>query len=128
MVHDLNLPVQIIGHPIVRESDGLAMSSRNSYLNPSERRQALVLSMGLKKALVAWCDGVRNAVDLRAIVHETVSNSTLARIDYVEICDADSLAPIEGVCDRLTLIAIAVYFGETRLIDNCLLDPRSQDS
>ncbi len=128
MVRDLNLAVTIIGHPIVREPDGLAMSSRNSYLSPTERTQARVLSTGLKKANVAWQNGLRDAASLRDLVQKKISDSNLARIDYVEVCDAESLAPIQGECVRSTLIAVAVFFGETRLIDNCLLDPQSQVS
>ncbi len=126
MVRDLNLPVRIIGHPIVREVDGLAMSSRNAYLSPEERSQALVLSSGLRQAQTLWRRGIRDPKQLREVVQATILSSELARVDYIEICDAHSLAPIDMLCNRSTLIAVAVYFGDTRLIDNCRLEPKEE--
>ncbi len=117
---DLDLPVQIVVAPIVREADGLAMSSRNVYLSPEERAQAVVLKRSLDAAVALFDRGERNVAAIINEVEELVSSTPLARIDYVELVDAHTLAPVD-VLERPALLAVAVYFGKTRLIDNTLL-------
>ncbi len=120
MVRDLHLPVRIVAAETVREPDGLALSSRNQYLSPEERQQAPVLRAALLSARQAWQAGETSAAKLRQLVVRKIKGASLARIDYVEIADADSLRPIERA-DRNTVMALAVFFGRTRLIDNLLL-------
>lgn len=122
MTRDLNLPVEIVPCPIVREPDGLAMSSRNVYLTPEERAAATVLYRSLQWAQAQVDAGERDATRLRAGVYERIAAEPLARIDYVEAVDAESLQPVERI-ERPTLIAVAVFFGKARLIDNCVLTP-----
>ncbi|EJO5349234.1 pantoate--beta-alanine ligase [Clostridium botulinum] len=117
MVEDLNFPIEIIGCPIVRESDGLAKSSRNTYLNNEERKSALVLNKSLKKALIALESGERNLNNIKNIIIDTLNNEPLAKIDYVSIVDRNTLQPTYEVNSSI-LVAIAVYIGKTRLIDN----------
>ncbi len=119
---DLDLPVQIVVCPIVREGDGLAMSSRNVYLSPEERSQAPVLFRSLKAAEALFESGERRAEVLLAAVRRKIAEAPLARIDYTEVVDAESLVPLERV-ESPALLALAVYFGSTRLIDNTLLTP-----
>ncbi|MCP1421667.1 pantoate--beta-alanine ligase [Paenibacillus xylanexedens] len=126
MVNDLNMPVEIVPCPIVREEDGLALSSRNVYLNPEQRTQALVLSKALRAAQEAADTGVATpAADIRRILREHIATSPLAVIDYAEIQAFPSLEPladqeeVQGRDDLL--IALAVKFGKTRLIDNIRL-------
>jgi pantoate--beta-alanine ligase len=117
MVRDLNFNIDIIAVPTVREVDGLACSSRNQYLNVDERKQATVL----RKALLAATNaGKKSAGEIIDLVKKTISEATLARIDYVELVDAESLQPIEGARPN-SLVAVAVFFGKTRLIDNIRL-------
>jgi pantoate--beta-alanine ligase len=119
---DLFFPVEIVGHPIVREADGLALSSRNAYLSAPDRQRALALSRGLAAAWRAFGGGERRASTLRTLAREQVE-AAADSIDYVEIADADSLAPFEGdapVGGR-ALVAIACRIGGTRLIDNVVL-------
>jgi pantoate--beta-alanine ligase len=120
MVRDLNLPVKIIAAATVRERDGLAMSSRNTYLSAEERAQAPVIRRALLAARATYERGVRNADKLRQLVWQTIASTSLAKIDYVEVVDADSLASVETV-ERRAVIAVAVFFGRTRLIDNIQL-------
>ncbi len=120
MVADLNIPVEIIGMPIVREPDGLAMSSRNSYLSPGERESALCLSRSLRAAGVLYREGERNMAALRERVVALISAEPAAAIDYVELLDGDTLEKTNEARDR-TLLALAVRVGKTRLIDNCIL-------
>jgi pantoate--beta-alanine ligase len=120
MVRDLHLPVRIIPVDTVREPDGLALSSRNQYLSPEERRQAPVLRAALVAAKKAWRGGETNAARLRQGIIKKIATAPLARVDYVEIADADTLQPIERA-DRNTVMAVAVFFGRTRLIDNLRL-------
>jgi len=122
MVEDLNVPSAIRVCPIVREPDGLAMSSRNAYLSPVERRRALVLweSLCLASELVAG--GQRDAAVLAERMREVILSAEGARIDYVALVDPDTLAPVEAIRGR-TLAALAVRVGRTRLIDNRLLEP-----
>lgn len=120
MVRDLDVPVKIVGVETVRETDGLALSSRNRYLSPEERAQAPVLQQALRTAASAWRAGETSAAKLRRLINRTISSAPLARIDYVEIADASSLQPIREV-RRNTVLAVAVFFGRTRLIDNIWL-------
>ena len=117
MVSDLNFGIEIVGCPIVREEDGLAKSSRNTYLNPQERKAATVLNQALQKAEDAVKKGERDAVKLREEIRNTIEKEPLARIDYVEIVDWNTLEPVEKIRGSI-LAAIAVYIGKTRLIDN----------
>jgi pantoate--beta-alanine ligase len=122
MAQDLNFNLEVLVCPIVREADGLAMSSRNTYLNPAERRAALVLSRALNTARRAFENGVRDAGRLRALVTETVAAEPLARLQYVSCADAFSLQEIDGPLQMAALLSMAVYVGKTRLIDNLVLE------
>ncbi len=121
MVKDLFLPVEIIAGPIVREENGLAMSSRNAYLSPEERRQAVVLHNALEAASRAFAKGERDPAAIVAKARDMLASSPLARPDYVELVDQETLSPVEGVAERPALLALAVFFGKTRLIDNVVL-------
>ena len=120
MVRDLNLPIEVVPCSIVREADGLAMSSRNVYLSPDERAAATVLYRSLQWAQAQHAAGERDAHRLRDGVYAQIAAEPLARIDYVEVVDAETLQPIERL-ERPALVALAVFFGKARLIDNCLL-------
>jgi len=122
LVKDLFFPVEIVGHPIVREPDGLAMSSRNAYLSPADRQRALALSRGLAAAWRVFSAGERGAAVLKAAARGEVERAADS-IDYVEVTDADSLAPREGdaAVGERALVAIACRIGATRLIDNVVL-------
>ena len=120
MTADLNLPVEIVGMPIVREPDGLAMSSRNAYLSPEERRSALCLSRSLARVREAYRLGETGIDCLMAVVLETITAEPHAAIDYVEFRDGETLEEAEVAADT-TLLALAVRIGATRLIDNCIL-------
>lgn len=117
MVRDLNMDVEIVACPIIREEDGLAKSSRNTYLSDDERKAALVLSRSLRLAKEALNEGERNANAIKKIVKEEIDKESLAKIDYVEIVDSESLESVEKI-EKSALIPIAVYIGKTRLIDN----------
>ena len=117
MVHDLDMRLEIVTCPTVREPDGLAMSSRNVRLSPAERAQAPVLYRALTAARVAIENGEREAERLRAGICAALADADLAKIDYVEIVDADTLESI-AIINRPCLIALAVFFGSVRLIDN----------
>ncbi|MBE6086563.1 MAG: pantoate--beta-alanine ligase [Clostridium beijerinckii] len=117
MVRDLNIDVEIVACPIIREEDGLAKSSRNTYLSKDERKAALVLSRSLEIAKDALRKGERNANNIKNSIKEVLNSEPLAKIDYVEIVDSDSLKSVE-IIERNVLISIAVYIGKTRLIDN----------
>jgi pantoate--beta-alanine ligase len=119
MVRDLNFPVEILVAPIVREADGLAMSSRNVRLSPEERRSALGLSRALALAQAAFAQGERDSAAVRERMDRELAASGL-RTDYVEIVDTDTLDPAPRLAPGL-LVAVAAYAGQTRLIDNCLL-------
>jgi len=120
MVRDLNFPVEIVVCPIVREPDGLAMSSRNAYLDSQQRKRALVLHRALLKAKNLADDGERNAAKLLAAAREELSSEPQVRLDYLEIVDPDSLDPVENVFPG-TLVVVAALIGTTRLIDNVML-------
>lgn len=117
MVRDLNFGITIVGCPIVREADGLAMSSRNAYLDDEERKAALILHMSLALGEKMLKEGERDARKVRKAILESLSTEALAKVDYVELVDAESLEPVEKV-EKPILAAIAVYIGQTRLIDN----------
>lgn len=121
MARDLNFPLEINVLPIVREPDGLAMSSRNVYLSPAERKAATVLSRALKKAQQAYQTGETDASRIRRIVEETVHAEPLARLQYASCADADTLQELEGLLTGRALLSMAVFFGKTRLIDNLVL-------
>jgi pantoate--beta-alanine ligase len=121
MTRDLNFPIEIVVCPIVREADGLAMSSRNVYLNPAERQAATVLSRALQAAVRAFAGGERQAGQFRAILQETIQSEPLANLQYASCADLESLQEIEGVVTGRALLSLAVYFGKTRLIDNTVL-------
>lgn len=120
MTLDLSLPVEIVGMPIVREADGLAMSSRNAYLSPDERRSALCLSRAIRLARERYNAGEHNAETLLTAAQELIEAEPAALIDYLELRDADTLETVSTVSDS-TLMALAVKIGATRLIDNTLL-------
>ena len=120
MTRDLDFPIEIIVCPIVREADGLAMSSRNVYLNPEQRQAATVLFRSLSAAKSVFDSGERVAETLRALVRKTVASEPLARLDYVSCSDYDTLEELETAAGK-TLLSMAVYLGKTRLIDNFVL-------
>ena len=124
MVRDLNVGTQIVGCPIIREADGLAKSSRNSYLNEQERQAALVLNRSLHvgKALVEA--GETSAQAVKQAVTQEIEKEPMAKIDYVDVVDFDSVTPIEELdaANGSVLVAIAVYIGKTRLIDNFIVE------
>jgi pantoate--beta-alanine ligase len=123
MVRDLDFGIEITGVPIVREPDGLALSSRNAYLSAAQRSSALALSKGLAAAEGAFKAGERDAGKLLATARAPLEADPGVRIDYVELRDADELTPIDKVSGRVVL-AIAAFVGTTRLIDNRVLAPR----
>ncbi len=120
MTRDLNLPVGIVVCPIVREPDGLAMSSRNTYLRPAERQAATVLYRALQAAQSAFEAGERDAEALRGVMRATIQAEPLARLQYVSCADPDTLEELHGPIER-GLLSMAVFVGQTRLIDNLLL-------
>lgn len=121
MVRDLNMPLEIIGCPIIREEDGLAKSSRNTYLSAEERQAALCLSRGLNKGKAAIEAGETDAAKVKAIITAEIEAEPLSRIDYVEIVDWNNLEPVASA-EGSILTAIAVYIGKTRLIDNFIIE------
>lgn len=122
MVRDLNMPVQIEVCPIVRENDGLALSSRNAYLSPDERKMALVLHASLQRAQKVFDDGERAAPKIAAEAKKAFVWQPAVRLDYFEIVDPESLEPVETITQK-SLVAVAAFVGNTRLIDNFLLEP-----
>ena len=117
MTEDLDLPVEVVGCPLVREADGLALSSRNAYLTDDERRAATILSGALYMASEAVVGGVRDAAAVRSLIVDTVARSPLVQLDYAEVVDAATLEPLERI-DGDTLVALAAFVGKARLIDN----------
>lgn len=120
MTRDLNFPVEIVAGPTQREPDGLAMSSRNVYLDPEERRQALCLRRALDAAERLHAGGERDAARLRAAMAAVIARAPLARVEYIEIVDDETLEPVTAL-SRPALVALAVFLGRTRLIDNSVL-------
>jgi pantoate--beta-alanine ligase len=120
MVRDLAFNLTVVVCPIVREADGLAMSSRNVLLNPDERRAAVVLSRSLRAAQDEWARGQRDGEHLRDTIRAVLSTEPLARVDYVSAADPITLREIDGEAER-ALLSMAVFIGATRLIDNVVL-------
>jgi pantoate--beta-alanine ligase len=123
MVRDLNFPLEIVVCPIVREPDGLALSSRNVYLNAPERQAATVLQRALQRAGQAFRSGERDAQALCGLMTDTIESEPLARLQYISCADAVSLQEIQGQVTNQALLSMAVYIGKTRLIDNLLIEP-----
>lgn len=121
MAKDLNFPIEIVVCPIVREEDGLAMSSRNVYLSQEERKAATILYRSLTKAQSAFSNGERAADSLRTLVADTINLEPLARLQYVSLADPDSLSELQRLKGK-SLLSLAVHFGKTRLIDNLVLE------
>lgn len=120
MVRDLNMDIEIIGHPTVREKDGLAMSSRNTYLSETERKKALLISASLRKAERLFLEGERKSASLRSEVEAVLHQEEGIDIEYIDICDARTLEEL-GVIKGRAVLAIACRIGRTRLIDNIIL-------
>jgi pantoate--beta-alanine ligase len=121
MVRDLNVPVQIEVCPIVREADGLALSSRNQYLSAEQRRQATILWQALEEARQLVETGLRDGPALVQALKTRIATAPAARLDYAAVVDLNTLRPVERLAGKV-LVALAVYFGNTRLIDNIVLD------
>jgi pantoate--beta-alanine ligase len=122
MASDLDMNLEVIAVPTVRESDGLAMSSRNTYLNPEERKQAVVLYQALKLAQKLNTEGEKDAESIRQQMTDLIQKQPLAKIDYISIADAETLDELE-IVKPPALVSLAVRFGKTRLIDNVVLIP-----
>jgi pantoate--beta-alanine ligase len=122
LVRDLALDTEVVILPTVREASGLALSSRNAYLNAEERQAASILYRALTRAESAYAEGERNGTKLAGIVRSTIETEPRARIDYVSVTDADTLEKLDKLNGRTVLIAVAVRFGQTRLIDNLVLN------
>ncbi len=120
MARDLDFPLEVVVCPIVREPDGLAMSSRNVYLDSQERKAALVLSKGLFNAKAGFDAGERDASRLRALIQNTLATEPLAKVQYVSCANPETLQELEGRVDH-ALISLAVFIGKTRLIDNVIV-------
>lgn len=127
MARDLNLESEIVICPIVREPDGLALSSRNVYLNPDERKAATVLHRALEAAKRELSHGVRDALHLKDVLHCTLGKEPLASVDYAEVVDSGSFEPVVRV-SKACYVLLAVFFGKTRLIDNLYIEPNSSGS
>ena len=121
MVRDLSFGIEIVGCPIVREEDGLAKSSRNTYLSPEERKAALILSKSLKLGKEAVDAGERNSSKVIDIIKNNLETEPLARVEYVQVVDGISLKDVETISGTV-LVAIAVFIGKTRLIDNFIYE------
>lgn len=126
MARDLNLDTDIVVCPIVREADGLALSSRNAYLSTEERKAATVLYKALLAAKEKLSSGTRDSQELQSTIHKILAGEPLARVDYVEIVDADRFEPVVRTAGR-SYILMAVRVGKTRLIDNLLIEPAGAD-
>jgi pantoate--beta-alanine ligase len=127
MARDLNLDSEIVVCPIVREPDGLALSSRNVYLNPEERQAATVLYRALEDAKKELAAGVRDVLHLQAALRRKLESERLAAVDYAEIVDAQSFEPITRI-GKACYVLLAVFIGKTRLIDNLYVEPKSPSS
>lgn len=121
MVKDLNVDTEIVGCPIVREADGLAKSSRNTYLNPDERQAALILSRSLKLGRELIENGETDSKAVIKAITDSINTEPLAKIDYVDVVDFDTITPVDKI-GKSVLVAIAVYIGKTRLIDNFIIE------
>ena len=127
MARDLNLDSEIVVCPIVREPDGLAMSSRNAYLNREERKAATVLYRALDAAKNEAAAGVRDALQLQTVLHRVLAAETLARVEYAEIADMETFEPVLRL-SRPCFVVLAVFIGKTRLIDNLYIEPKAAGS
>ncbi|RMF74246.1 MAG: pantoate--beta-alanine ligase [Acidobacteria bacterium] len=126
MIRDLNLDVELVVCPTQRDADGLALSSRNAYLDPDERAAATCLYRALERARELIEDqGVRDARQVEAAMRQVIESEPLARLDYLAITDTETLERVDEI-DRRVLVALAVWIGETRLIDNMILEPRKR--
>lgn len=121
MVKDLSVDTEIVGCPIIRESDGLAKSSRNTYLNSEERKASLILSRSLKLGRELIENGETDSKAVIKAISDSISTEPLAKIDYVDVVDFDTITPVEKI-GKSVLVAIAVYIGKTRLIDNFIIE------
>ena len=121
MARDLDIPVDVIGCPIVREPDGLAKSSRNAYLLPDERTAARVLNRSLRLAEEAVAAGERDSGVLTSIIKDVMDTEPLVRVDYIEIVDPNSMRPLPRL-EGSVLIAVAAYVGKARLLDNTVVN------
>lgn len=121
MVRDLNMNVEVVGCPIIREADGLAKSSRNTYLSEEERKAGLVLSQAVKLGQKLVAEGEKSAAAVTGAMSELISAEPLAKIDYVSMVSWDSVEPVETI-EGPVLVAMAVYIGKTRLIDNFIYE------
>lgn len=121
MVRDLNMNVEVVGCPIIREADGLAKSSRNTYLSEEERKAGLVLSQAVKLGQKLVAEGEKSAAAVTGAMRELISAEPLAKIDYVSMVSWDSIEPVETI-EGPVLVAMAVYIGKTRLIDNFIYE------
>jgi len=120
MVRDLNMNIEIIGAPIFREEDGLAMSSRNQYLSHEERRAAAIIFKSLMAAKEKVWSGEKNSERIISLVKEMITETGIGKIDYVELCNPETLDSVTTIAGP-TLLAVAAHFGPARLIDNCIL-------
>ena len=127
MVRDLNVDSEIVVCPVIREADGLALSSRNAYLNPEERKAATVLARALVAAKDEMAAGVRDALQLQTAMHRVIQAEPLARLDYAELVSADTFEPVVRVAQP-SYAVLAVFIGKTRLIDNLLIEPKADDA
>jgi pantoate--beta-alanine ligase len=127
MVHDLDLDTEIVVCPVVREADGLALSSRNAYLSAEERKAATALHRALVAARNELSVGMRDAMQLQTVMRRTIEAEPLAAVDYAEIVSADTFAPVVRVAQP-SYAVLAVFVGKTRLIDNLLIEPSSTGS
>lgn len=121
MVADLNVDVEVIGCPIIREADGLAKSSRNTYLSSEERKAALILSKSLKLGYELIKNGETDSKAVIKAISDSISTEPLAKIDYVDVVDFGTITPVDKI-GKSVLVAIAVYIGKTRLIDNFIIE------
>jgi pantoate--beta-alanine ligase len=121
MVNDLNMNVEVVGCPIIREEDGLAKSSRNTYLSKEERETAVILNKSLKIGLEAINSGERNSRSVIDLIKRNIESEKLAKIDYVQVVDLLSMKDVETI-EKSVLVAMAVYIGKTRLIDNFIFE------
>jgi len=124
LTQDLGFDTEIIILPIIREENGLAMSSRNALLSDEERQKAAIIYQALREAKIAAKNGERNALNLEQIVRNKIEMEPLAKIDYIAIVDNDTLEPIEKIGENAVLIAVAAKFGNVRLIDNTVLNKK----
>lgn len=124
LTRDLGFDTEIVSMPIVREESGLAMSSRNARLSDEERHKASIIYQALGEAKQAVRDGERNALKITEIVIQIIETEPLAKIDYVAVVDTETLEPVEKITENEVLLAVAVHFGDVRLIDNTILNKR----